>query len=148
LFTCSENHVGLSGCPTCQGTGEIDVAGNVERSDGHVVKVHKAKGMNKTEAEFGMMLEARRRRGEIDGYLFEGFKIRLADGCWYTPDFMAWKWCAPHRIDKSIWVRFYEVKGRHIWDDAKVKFRVAKEQVKWATFEMHQKTKEGWKQIL
>jgi hypothetical protein len=95
-------------------------------------------GMNQTEREFSLILEARKRRGEIDGWAFESVKLRLADGCWYTPDFFVWGECGNG---------FYEVKGRHIWDDAKVKFKVAREEHKWATFEMWRKIDGRWTQI-
>jgi hypothetical protein len=103
----------------------------------HVITVRKPR-MNKTEVEFSYVLEARKRAGEIDGWAFESVKLRLADGCWYLPDFMAW--------GKAF--TFYEVKGAHIWDDAMVKFKVAREQIKWATFELHQKLNGQWTRIL
>ena len=41
-----------------------------------------------------------------------------------------------------------EVKGRKVWDDAKVKFRVAKEGNPWAEWEMHQKDGNAWIRLL
>jgi len=117
--------------------------------------------MNKTEREFSLMLERDKRCGVIDGWMFQGIKLRLADGCWYTPDFMAWKVIEVpdlahiyRAVDglkqyrKFVIPTIYEVKGAHIWDDAKVKFKVAKEHCTWASFEMWQKTRAlGWTQI-
>lgn len=95
---------------------------------------------NKTELAYGLILEAQKRRGDILGYRFEAIKLRLADQCWYTPDFFV------ERIDALP--LFIEIKGRHIWDDSKVKFKTAREIHTWADFEMWQKTKEGWRKIL
>ena len=49
--------------------------------------------MNKTEAEYAGMLEARKRAGELAWWAFEPFKIRLADRTFYDVDFgvMLWK---------------------------------------------------------
>jgi hypothetical protein len=74
--------------------------------------------MNKTEAAYAQLLEARRALGEIRDFKFESVKLRLADRTWYTPDF----WL--DMADGSIEV--HEVKGR--WqDDARVKIKVAAE---------------------
>lgn len=98
--------------------------------------------MNKTEADFAARLDAMKRRGEIANYAFEGCTLRLADDCRYTADFFVIISLDPLRI------AFYETKGAHVWDDSKVKFRVAKEQNPWATFEMWQKKSGEWRQIL
>jgi hypothetical protein len=104
--------------------------------------------MNGAESQYALLLEAMRRRGDIVSWSFEGITLRLADGCRYTPDFFV---VINMNITKYYQVprlRFIEVKGRHIWDDAKVKFKVAREQNPWAEWEMHQKTKEGWTRLL
>jgi len=103
--------------------------------------IHKSR-LNKTEAEFSLLLEAQKRKGEIDGWMFEGVKLRLADGCWYTPDFMTWSFAG-----KSVLLRFYEVKGAHVWDDAKVKYKVARHQIAWAKFECWQKLQGQWRRL-
>ena len=100
-----------------------------------------SKGMTGTEREYSMQLEAMKRRGEIFDWKFEGITLRLADRCRYTPDFFVIVAMAPLRL------RFCEIKGRHVWDDSKVKFKVAREQNKWAEWELHQKTKGGWRRI-
>lgn len=98
--------------------------------------------MNVTEREFSLILEAQKRRGDILEWRFEGMTVRLADNCKFTPDFFVIVSRDPLKI------RFVETKGRHIWDDSKVKFRVAKEQNSWAEWEMHQKLSGQWRQIL
>jgi len=78
----------------------------------------KAGAMNKTEAAYSSLLEARRAAGEVAWYLFEGLKFRLADNTFYTPDF------AVMLTDGQL--EAHEVKG--FWaDDARVKIKVAAE---------------------
>ncbi len=72
--------------------------------------------MNKTEGEWAMILEARKRAGEIIWYQFEGLRLRLADGAYFTPDFPV--------LTKEGNLEFQEVKG--FWREAgKLRIRVA-----------------------
>jgi hypothetical protein len=112
-----------------------------------ILDVLKAKAlpreMNKTEAEFGRILEARIAKGELRGPLmFEKIKLRLGKKCWYTPDWSCFT------LFEGVWLPiFFEVKGGHIWDDSKVKFKTAVEQHPWAFFDMWQKKAGQWKRI-
>lgn len=76
----------------------------------------KAGQMNKTEAEYGVVLEARRQAGEIAWFKFEGVKLRLADSTFYTPDFAVMLTDGPMQL--------HEVKG-HWQDDARAKIKIA-----------------------
>lgn len=77
--------------------------------------------MNKWETEYAQELESHKRAGLIRAWWFESIKFRLADSCWYTPDF-AVLLAGPGRV-----VQIHEVKG--VWrDDALVKFKVTAEQ--------------------
>ena len=96
--------------------------------------------MNKTEAAFARRLEAMQAHGDIVSFTFEAITLRLADDCRYTPDFFVIVSSDPLRL------RFYEVKGGHIWDDAKVKFKVARENITWAEWEMWQNKGGEWSQ--
>jgi hypothetical protein len=72
--------------------------------------------MNGLEAAWAQVLEARRGRGELAWWVFEGIKLKLADSTFYTPDF------AVMGIGSEM--EFHEVKG--FWrDDARVKIKVA-----------------------
>lgn len=80
--------------------------------------------MNKTEQAYAAKLNLCQAAGEIAGYKFEPIKLRLADLCYYTPDFMV----------LSDHVEFHEVKAwnnkRNTFlfeDDARVKIKVAAE---------------------
>jgi hypothetical protein len=44
--------------------------------------------MNGTEAAYAAHLGMRQLAGEIVGWKFEAVKLRLADGAWFTPDFL------------------------------------------------------------
>jgi len=72
--------------------------------------------MNKTEKEFAIQLEAKKRAGLISEWKYEGITLKLGDDCRYTPDFMV--------IENDGTIGFDETKG--FWrDDAKVKIKVA-----------------------
>jgi hypothetical protein len=98
---------------------------------------------NKTEAEYALILEAMKRKGEILRYEYEGITLRFA-GVRYTPDFVV----IHAGIDR---IRFIEVKGAFTggkFERAIERFRHARTYWPEFTFELHQKTKAGWKQIL
>jgi len=72
--------------------------------------------MNGTEQAYALHLEARKHEGAVLWYKFEGMKFRLADGTFYTPDFIV--------LDRNGFMEAHEVKG--FWtDDARVKIKVA-----------------------
>lgn len=76
----------------------------------------KAGVMNGTEQAYAAHLEARKHEGAVKWYKFEGMKFRLADGTFYTPDFIV--------LDRNGFMEAHEVKG--FWtDDARVKIKVA-----------------------
>lgn len=61
------------------------------------------RGMNKWEAQFSQTLEYRKSAGELVWWAFEPFRIRLAEDCWYRPDFVT--------VDANGKTEIYEVKG-------------------------------------
>ncbi len=78
-----------------------------------------ARQMNKTEAEWAGMLEARRIAGELLYWAYEPIKLRLADSTHYTPDFLV--------VLAGGEMQLHEVKGAFVTDDARVKFKLAAE---------------------
>lgn len=73
---------------------------------------------NKLETAYEVYLEQRKQAGEIQWYKFEGMKFRLANNCYYNPDFavlLANGEMEMHEV-KSIWM-----------DGSKEKVRVAAE---------------------
>jgi hypothetical protein len=101
-----------------------------------------AKGPNKTEAEYGRILEAMKQRGEIIRYEFEGLTFRWLD-MRYTPDWIVV--CESnvtfHRF-KAI-----EVKGAHIFDRDIVRFKGARALWPEIQFEMWQKKSGDWTRL-
>lgn len=100
-------------------------------------KLLKCRAMTNCELEFSFML--RRRFPDCD-IRFESYKLRIADRCHYCPDFAV--------IHLSGLIDFYECKGPHIWEDSKIKWKAAKEMYPHHKFEMWQRQKGSWTQIL
>jgi len=90
--------------------------------------------MNKTEAAYAAHLEMQRRAGAVQWFRFEGVKLRLADGTFYSPDF------AVMAADGVM--EMHEVKG-HWQDDARVKIKVAADQYPFR-FRAVKKDRGGW----
>ena len=81
-------------------------------------------GMNKTEERYAQRLEMMRMRGEILGWKFEPFGIKLAPKTYYHPDFLV---IYPGHFE------VHEVKG--FWrDDARVKIKTCAEMYPWFKF--------------
>ena len=104
-------------------------------------------GMNKTESEFALRLEAQKRAGEILRYEFEGITLRFAN-VKYTPDFVVFY---PNPVPRFFPMKFIEVKGPFIKGNrerAVERFRHAKTYWPEFTFEMWQKKDGSWDQII
>lgn len=109
--------------PDCQNTRPLpytDPQATAKRS-GRVQ--HQAGKMNRTEAEYGLLLEALLRAGDIEWYGFEAFNLKLADKTYFKPDFV---------VKRNGLTEFHEVKAKrrgsavgHFEDDARVKIKVA-----------------------
>lgn len=75
------------------------------------------RAMNKTEAAYAAILEAKKMSGEILRYDFEPETFRLADKTTYTPDFRV--------VRADLGVEFHEVKGGFVREDAWIKLKIA-----------------------
>lgn len=73
--------------------------------------------MNRTEAEYAGMLEARKAKGEILWWVFEGMTLKLADNTRYTPDFVV--------MASDGALEIHEIKGGFIREDGWLKLKVA-----------------------
>lgn len=71
--------------------------------------------MNRTEAAYGLVLEARKRAGLIREYHFQALTLKLGDDCRYTPDYLV--------VNEDWTLELHEVKG-FMRDDALVKLKV------------------------
>jgi hypothetical protein len=93
------------------------------------------RSMNGTEAAYAAHLGMRQLAGEIVGWKYEAVKLRIGEGCTYTPDFIVW---LPDRT-----VEAHECKGFER-DDSTVKFKAAAEQFPWMTFRMFKRRGQAW----
>lgn len=92
--------------------------------------------MNKTETRYANILQGYFLAGEIVSYEFEALTFRLADRVRYTPDFMV---VLPDKI-----IELHEVKGGWIWEDARVKLKVAAASFPTFRFKLAQYKKGAW----
>lgn len=82
--------------------------------------------LNKLEAAFWEWLQKGVKSGVFVWIGCQNMTLKLADDVRYTPDFSA------VLADRSF--VFYETKGAHFWDDAKVKLKIAAREYRWAGF--------------
>ncbi len=107
-------------------------------------------GMNKTESEFALILEAQKRAGEIRRYEFEGMTLRFAN-VKFTPDFVVFGGPSNQRPFMPRQLKFIEVKGPFIRGNrerAVERFRHAKTYYPEFQFEMWQNKDGTWTQII
>ncbi len=105
-------------------------------------------GMNKTESEYALILEAQKRAGEILRYEFEGITLRFAN-VKYTPDFVVFT--NTIGLGYPPEAKCIEVKGPFIKGNrerAVERFRHAKTYWPEFSFEMWQKKDGQWTQII
>jgi hypothetical protein len=76
--------------------------------------------MNGLEAAFAQILKYRKQAGELTWWAYEPFRIRLADGAFFRPDFVT--------VDKEGRTAIYECKGL-MREAARVRLRVAAEKL-------------------
>jgi hypothetical protein len=112
---------------------------------------------NATEREYGLILEAMKRRGEILDY--RPFGIRLEWGCdpqtgkpmVYSPDFTV-RPRPTFEDSEHLWDRLpltlVEVKGGFIRPQDLIRWKGCRAEWPMFRFELHQKTKEGWRRVL
>lgn len=60
---------------------------NFKRDNSKYGKRHKPGEMNATERQYAEILEARKAAGDVIDWQFEAVKFKIADNCFYTPDF-------------------------------------------------------------
>lgn len=95
--------------------------------------------MNKTEQRWADHLDWLVYCGKARSYVFEGLKFRLADKTWYTPDFLV--------VLPDGRLELHEVKGGFVRDDAKVKYKVARELFPMFGWRMMQWKQGEWGEI-
>jgi len=90
---------------------------------------------SKGEEEYAQHLSILGAAGEIQGWRYEAIKLRLADGAWYTPDFI---------VLRENCIEIHEFKG--FWREAaRVRIKVAAETYPEFQFIAIQRQGNGWK---
>lgn len=148
-------------CPTCLRQKAGQPARTEPASVPIVAKPAKAatkapgkrrKAMNQTESAFAAILEAKKLAGEIVSYEYEGMTLRWGklDNIQYTPDFFVIEYMHGSALSPTPCVRivFIETKGSHIWPQAMQKFKQARNEWPLFRFEMWQRKKGQWTQLL
>ncbi len=79
--------------------------------------------MNKLETAYARHLEELKHQDEVIWFDFEPFKVRLANGAWYTPDFAVMLWSTKGG-ETTARLEFHECKG-HWREAARVRIKVA-----------------------
>lgn len=126
----------------------VPVAGSVSPRGDTVPKAGKRRSeMNKTEARFARLLEAKVQRGEIVSFEYEGLTLRWPDGMRYTGDFFVVNEIGDIDGHPLVAATIIEVKGAHSWAKDVVKFRAARD--KWGNrycFQFWQEVDGEWKE--
>lgn len=87
------------------------------------------------EADYASHLELRLKAGDIREWRYEPFKLRLADGTYYTPDFVV--------VNVSGFIDVIEAKG-FMREAARVRLRVAADQFRWFKFSVVRRERGQW----
>lgn len=127
-------------------------ADNADRIIKTVDKLLAKPRMNKTEAEYALILEAMKRRGEIQRYEYEGITLRWLVGkkiVKYTPDFVVFT-NPPLAGLQPRGFNLIEVKGGYVggkFERAVERFRHATTYWPQFAFELWQKKQGQWRRI-
>lgn len=98
---------------------------------------------NKTERRFEMEI-LRPSLPEDTTIGFQSLTFLLAPNLRYTPDWTVW---FPDCLNRQGQIVCYEVKGGHVWDDARVKFLTARKLFPWITWQAFQYKNKAWLEI-
>ncbi len=116
------------------------------------LKIKKSR-MNKTEAEYALILEAMKRRGEIVSYrpfgmtLEWGIDPKTNKPMRYKPDFVVVNAWADVDRPQCVNIKIVEIKGAHIWAKDLIRFKGCRAEWPVFEFEMHQKKGGQWQRI-
>lgn len=137
-------HIYAQGVSIVSETRAMPVAAAVSAAEtaagsGHAKFQQKTRQPNHTEQRYLDILEARKKRGEIDSYRYEGMSLRWGDGMRYTPDAVVF--CGKE-------ITLIEVKGPHIHQKDLIRFKGCKAEWPEFHFEIWQEVKREWKRVL
>jgi hypothetical protein len=106
-----------------------------DKNDSRAILDRKKRQMNKTEAEFLLILKESEPNAQI---VYEKYTLKLAPDLRYTPDF-----AVIEMFEGTI--DFYEVKGPYIWPRMLNKPKAAAQLYPWHAFYLAQKVNGQWK---
>lgn len=89
--------------------------------------------LNKTETDYLAILRA---KPTVRWIGIQAITFKLADNCRYTPDF-----CIITEDNRFIAI---DTKGKHIWEDSKIKMKMAARIFTWVRFVIAQKKAGKW----
>lgn len=116
-------------------------------ADKHIEKKtrrEKSQKMNDTESRFALILEAKKRRGEILDFRYEGMALRWG----VTTEGQYMSYCADFTVFDSEGITLIEVKGAHIRDRDIVRYRGCRADWPQFRFEFHQYSKGEWRKVM
>jgi hypothetical protein len=121
----------------------VSTLGNCQTACGGDIshkKVHKQREMNPTESGFFAIQQAKIRKGELSDCIFEALSFGIGGGVRYKVDFML-----RYPGDR---LEFAEIKGRKIWPQDLVRFKVAADRWGWlGEFQLWQGIKGKYERI-
>jgi hypothetical protein len=91
--------------------------------------------MNKTEAAYAQLLEAKKHTGEIIDWRFHPIRVRLADRTYYEPDFLV--------MTAARELQIHETKGAFTTDKGQMKIKLCAEVLPWFRVFKCSKQKDG-----
>lgn len=115
-----------------------------EKLSSHAKSKPNRNAPNKTELRFEQEIIKPSLSPEA-AYGFQCMTFLLAPGLRYTPDWVVWR---KSDFERSPgWLTCYEIKGAHVWDDARVKFLTSRKLFPWITWEAWQWKGGEWREI-
>lgn len=94
--------------------------------------------MNKTEAAYAQLLDAKKHAGEIIDWRLHPIRVRLADRTYYVPDFLVMT------ADREI--QIHEVKGGYTTEKGQLKIKLCAEVLPW--FRVFKCSKKGGEWVI
>lgn len=97
--------------------------------------------MNRTEAEYSLLLDQQKQLGQIIDYKFHPLRVRLADHTYYEVDFLV--------LHGDMKLAIHETKGGYVTDKGQLKIKLCAEVLPWFRFlkctKLPKKNGGGWK---
>lgn len=104
-------------------------------------EIRQIRQMNKTEARFAALLDARKARGELVSWRYEAIRLKWGGCMNYLPDFLIFGQIGALKPVVA------EVKGSHVYDRDLVRFKGCRHEWPEFQFELHQWKNGTWKRL-